>query len=389
MKKKTILFVHQSADLYGSDKALLYLVQKLNKNLFSPIVVLPREGLLSVELKKLNIKVIITPVLNIHKKMFNFKELISFPFNFLKSIFKLNKELKGVKIDIVQSNTVVVILGFVYARLKGIKHFWHIHEVLENPKIAVKVFSRLVKVFSDFTIFNSKTTQESFCKIQPKIKRKSVVIYNGLDREVEITTNKEIEELKKSLTFNSSDILLGLVGRINENKGHALLLNAFKELEKKQSNAKLLFIGSTVKGKEDVLETLEKQIETLNLSAKVKIINFQTEIWKFWDIIDIAVVPSTIPESFGLVALEAMLSKKPVIASNLGALKEVVEDNKTGLLFNVENVESLTIKMNLLLNDASLRNKYSTEGFLRAKKIFTLEKYVNQFELNYLKDSTI
>lgn len=386
MAKKTILFVHQSSDLYGSDKALLLLVQKLNKNFFTPIIVLPKKGPLVDELKKNNIKVIITPVLNIHKKMFNFKELFLFPIHLIKSIFKLNKELKEVKIDIVQSNTVVVTLGFIYAKLKGVKHFWHIHEVLESPKIAVTVFSWLVHVFSDFTIFNSIATKESFCEKQPSIRQKSIVIYNGLERKEEIISHLEKEKLKKMFLFDSNDVILGLVGRINENKGHAIVLESLKKIKNSETNIKLLFIGSTVNGKEYVLKEVENQIKELNLEQKVTIIPFQKDIWKYWDIIDIALVPSTIPESFGLVALEAMLSKKPVIATNLGALKEVVEENKTGILFNLDEEESLENSINLLINNKSLRVKLGEAGFLRANQLFTLDKYISQFEKNYLSN---
>ena len=157
--------------------------------------------------------------------MFNFKELFLFPIHLIKSIFKLNKELKDIKIDIIQSNTVVVILGFLYAKLKGIKHFWNIHEILESPKIAVIFFSWLVNSFSDFIIFNSLATKESFCKQQPKVEKKSIVIYNGIERDEKIKTNLEIEVIKKSVSFNSNDIILGLIGRINQNKGHSILLN--------------------------------------------------------------------------------------------------------------------------------------------------------------------
>ena len=386
MNKKTILFVHQSSDLYGSDKTLLILVNKLNKNFFRPIVVLPRKGPLLDELKKQNIKIIITPVINIHKRMFNLKELFFLPFNLIKSIHKLHKELKGIKIDIVQSNTVVVTLGFVYARLKKIKHFWHIHEVLESPKIAVIVFSWLVKVFSDFTIFNSISTQKSYCKRFPVIKEKSVIIYNGLDRELETTSKIEQYKLKENLEYNSNDVILGLVGRINVNKGHILLLNSFNEILKKQPNIKLLFIGSVVKGKEQVLEILKKQIVKLGLEGKVKILPFQKQIWKFWDIIDIAVVPSTVPESFGLVALEAMLACKPVIASNLGALKEVVKNNTTGFLFDINDKKDFEKKIQILLENKELREEYGIAGYSRAKKTFNIEKYIYQFEQKYLED---
>jgi glycosyltransferase involved in cell wall biosynthesis len=384
--KKTILFVHQSSDLYGSDKALLLLVNKLDKNLFTAIIVLPRKGLLYDEFIKNNLRVIITPVLHIHKRIFITKELFLFPFNFIKSIIKLNKELKGEKIDIIQSNTVVVTLGFLYAKINKISHFWHIHEVLDRPKIAVIIFSWFVKYFSDFTVFNSYTTQESFCNKQPRIRKNSVVIYNGIEREEKIKDASEINELKKSLSISINDIILGLVGRINENKGHSILLKSLKEIKSKHPAVKLIFIGSTVKGKEYVLEKIKNQIEELGLEKNVIIIPFQKNIWKFWDIIDIAIVPSTIPESFGLVALEAMLSKKSVIASNLGALKEVVEEHKTGLLFNVNEVESLTKSINLLIENKMLRLKYGEAGFERAKSIFTLEKYINQFEKIYLNN---
>lgn len=381
--KKTILFIHQSSDLYGSDKALLVLVKKLNKDLFLPIVVLPKNGLLYDELIREKIRVIITPVINIHKKMFNFKGLFFLPFILIKSILKLRRELKNTKIDIVQSNTVVVTLGFIYAKLMGIKHYWHIHEVMDKPKIAVKIFPALVNRFSDLTIFNSETTKESFCSVKPKIKEKSVIIYNGIDREKEKLSQKDLSELRKSLGFDESDIILGLVGRINKDKGHLLLLESFRKIVDKTDNVKLLFIGSSVEGKEKIFNKIENKIKYLSLENNVIIIPFQIDIWKFWDIIDIAITPSTIKESFCLVALEAMLSEKPVIASDLGALKEVVINNETGFLFDVNSAESLEEKIITLIENKSLRLEFGLKGKQRALSKFTLEKYINQFEKIY------
>lgn len=383
MSKKTILYIHQSSDLYGSDKMLLHLIKKLDKKLFTPIVVIPRKGLLLDELEKHNIKVIVTPVLNIHKKMFNLKELLGLPFKLVKSIIKLNKELKGIKIDIIQSNTVVVTLGFIYSRLKGIQHFWHIHEVVDQPKLAASIFPRLVNRYSDLTIFNSKATKESFCKKKPSISSKSIVIYNGLNRDSELTPENEVHLRKQKLQLNKKDIVIGLVGRINKNKGHLILLEAFKLIADEIDNVKLLFVGSSVKGQEILSENLRLEIENVNLSDKVQIISYQKNIWEIWDIIDIAVVPSTIKESFGLVALEAMLSKKPVIASDLGALKEVVEDNVTGFLFKPASVLDLKNKISKLIDDKDLRREFGKNGEKRALDLFALEKYVTQFENIY------
>ena len=87
--KKTILFFHQSSDLYGSDKTLLQLVKGLNKNLYHPVVVLPSKGPLYDALFQLDIQLIVTPVLNIHKKMFTIKSLLGLPYHLVKSILKL------------------------------------------------------------------------------------------------------------------------------------------------------------------------------------------------------------------------------------------------------------------------------------------------------------
>lgn len=381
--KKTILFVHQSSDLYGSDKALLLLVKKLNKELFVPIVVLPKEGLLKEALLKENIRVIVTPVINIHKKMFNLKDLLLLPFHLIGSLIKLNKELKNIKIDIVQSNTVVVTLGFMFARLKRITHFWHIHEVMDKPKIAVKIFPKLVNRFSDFTIFNSETTKQSFCNIIPNISSKSTVIYNGVDRDQPYYSENEINDLKKTLSIEENDIILGLVGRINNDKGHLLLLENFEKIAKYRNHLKLLFVGSPVEGKEEVFDKIKNKINTLQLQEKVIIIPFQTNIWKFWDVIDIAIAPSTVKESFCLVALEAMLANRPLIASDLGALKEVVKNNETGFLININNSKDLQEKIITLVEDKNLRLNFGEKGKQRALQKFTLEKYIHQFEKIY------
>ena len=76
---KNVLFVHQSADLYGSDKTLLFLVEALKKNI-SPIVVVPEEGPLIEELRKKEIRVIISPVLKVSRQLFTSFKIFIFPF---------------------------------------------------------------------------------------------------------------------------------------------------------------------------------------------------------------------------------------------------------------------------------------------------------------------
>jgi len=88
---------------------------------------------------------------------------------------------------------------------------------------------------------------------------------------------------------------------------------------------------------------------------------------------DIVVIPSQWPEPFGIVAVEAMASGKPVIASRVGGLKEIVEDGKTGFLFDPLDVPYLEEKIVTLLDDANLRHKMGTNGEKKAQEEYDWE----------------
>ena len=384
---KNILFIHQSADLYGSDKTLLYLVETL-KDEIKPIVVLPEEGPLTEELRKINVEYYVIPVIKVSRQLFTSLKIIVFPFKMVKSIYLLRKKLRKRNIDIIHSNTLAVFLGAFYSKIYRKKHLWHVHEIIQHPKIVAKVYPLLVDWFSDFVVFNSKASAEYLFSYNEKLKIKSKVIHNGLDRSISITSRKDKFLLRNKLfqNINESSIIIGLVGRINRHKGQRLLLNAFEELKMNgNNNIYLLFIGSTIKSQEFLLEELKKLISNKRLQDFATIIDFQKDLWRFYDCIDVVVVPTTDPEPFGLVAVEGMLSKKPVIASNHGGLKEIVVHNKTGLLFEPNNKIELIKSIEILISNRDLINFFGEQGEKRAKLEFSLDRYVTNFKDLYSK----
>ncbi|AUC21320.1 hypothetical protein BTO15_04010 [Polaribacter sejongensis] len=382
---KNILFIHQSADLYGSDKTLLYLLESI-KDVANVIVVVPEEGPLTEEFKKLNIEVFIIPVIKVSRQLFTNFNVFKLPFQIYKAVSIFKKKLGNRKIDLIHSNTIAVFLGAFYSKIYNIKHIWHVHEIIQHPKMVAKAYPFLVDWFSDCVVFNSVASAEHLYKNKPKLKEKSTIIYNGLDRNVPISSKEEQMLLRNSLfkSIDKSSIVIGLVGRINRHKGQQLLLSVFNELKKNpENNIYLLFVGSTIKSQLFLLEELKDEIKNKNLENFVTIVDFQKEIWKFYDCIDIVLVPTTDIESFGLVAIEGMLSKKPVIASNHGGLKEIVIHNKTGLLFEPNNASDLKKSIESLIINQNLIELYGKEGEKRAKFDFSLEKYVNNFKALY------
>jgi hypothetical protein len=204
----TILIIHQSAELYGSDKTLLLLLKHIDKTKFYPVVVLPNEGILKDELEKENIEVVIAPVLKLSRKMFTPKNIFKFIKDIKIGISILDKLNKKHHFDIVYSNTLAVSLGMIYAKKRKIKHLWHVHEIIIRPKIIAAIYPKLLMIFSDLVVCNSIATQKNLTQRIPKLESKSIVIYNGI--EIPKGSNPD----KINLGFPVDNIVISLVGRI-------------------------------------------------------------------------------------------------------------------------------------------------------------------------------
>jgi glycosyltransferase involved in cell wall biosynthesis len=371
-----ILFIHQSADLYGSDKTLLLLLIHIDRNKFNPVVVIPLEGPLKKELEAINVEVHVAPVLKLYRNIFTPKNIIKFFSEYKKAVKFLDILNKKHHFDIVYSNTLAVLIGMIFAKKRKIRHIWHVHEIIVHPKIIANTFPKLLNNYSDTIVCNSNATLDNLIARVPKIKSKAIVIHNGIAPNGE----KTVAVSKTDFGFHTDDLIITLVGRINRLKGHKLLLDVFlKNLD--QGNIKLLFVGSPVSGQENYLHEIENIVAENNLNEKVKIVPFTKNLTSIWAITDIAVIPSTEAESFGLVAVEAMLAKKPVIASNHGGLTEIVIDGETGMLVKPNDAKQLFKALQKLIGHEGLRRQFGNNGYQRAISEFSVEKYVNSFEV--------
>ena len=378
---KTILYIHQSAELYGSDKTLNYLVGGINLNPeFKTIVILPNDGPLRHLLEKQNVRVIIFPVIKVSRSIFKPNKLIGLPFLIMKTTKKLNKLLSNEKIDIIHSNTLAVLLGAFYAKRYKIKHVWHVHEIIKKPKAVSMVYPILVRALSQKVVFNSRASRDFLCQNNTSLFQKSIVNLNGIDRNTGVTSEIEKQQIRTNVfNFSKDDIVLALVGRISKWKGQKLLLEAFSKIKEANPNLKLVFVGSAPPNQEYLVHELDQSINQLGLNNSCKIIPFQENIWSIWDSIDIGVISSTEPEPFGLVALEAMLAKKPVIAAKHGGLIEIILNDKTGYFFEPNNSDDLASTIQKLIASKSNIATLGLQGYEHAINEFSLQRHVEQF----------
>ncbi|MGL4656094.1 MAG: glycosyltransferase family 4 protein [Sarcina sp.] len=199
------------------------------------------------------------------------------------------------------------------------------------------------------------------------MKRDNVyTIFNGVD-EREFCNNTTEDErifLKKELEIDNNYINILQVGSICKRKGIDILIKACSKLNESGIKFNLILLGS---GDTEWLNGLIKEHKIKN----IKVYPFQ-DTKKFYDISDICVLASR-KEGFGLVVIEAMLNKKPVIRTNTEGAVDQINHLESGIIFEQDNYEELYYYLKKLILDKNLREEISENGFNFAKSNFTSE----------------
>jgi len=375
---KTILFVHQSADLYGSDRVLLSMVVGLDHDRFHPIVLIPCEGPLMEVLHRRGIEVHVIPLVVVGRSTFSVCGIFGLLFRILTSVISMRRLLRDRTVDVVHSNTVAVLSGAIWAWWKRVPHVWHVHEIITEPRAAVWFFAMSLQIASEKIVCVSYAVKEWIIRARPDLEKRISVIWNGT--EDKDTQGDGYPECKQPVSDSNDDVVVALVGRINRWKGQRLLVEAASKLwEQSIRNIQFLIVGSPPPGQEHFLDALNNTINSSPAHEKITVMDYREDIKCIWQSCDIAVVPSEEPEPFGLVALEAMASGKPVVASNHGGLKEIVEDGETGILIEPRNADALASAITRLSKDTILREKMGNRGKYVLQEKFSMSKFITSF----------
>jgi phosphatidylinositol alpha-mannosyltransferase len=200
------------------------------------------------------------------------------------------------------------------------------------------------------------------------------IIPNGVDVHRFNPNNEKIEWLVKD---NSKKILF--VGRIEPRKGLKYLILALNEIIKFISDVKLIVVG------DGPFKILYEQYLNKNIEDKVIFVGKvgYDELPKFYVSCDVFVSPATEKESFGIVLLEAMASKIPVIASDIEGYRQIIKDEVNGFLFENENYKNLADKIIMVLKNKNFVNKVVENAYKIVIEKYSWESVSKQIEDYY------
>ncbi len=206
------------------------------------------------------------------------------------------------------------------------------------------------------------------------------VVAQGIELERFLNNRFTGEAARNELNLPQDALIIGLVGRLDPQKGQMTLVKALPRIHKAGHKVHLLFVGEPTRGEHaDFREKLEENLRSNRLRDFAHFRPFQENPARVYAAMDVFVLGSY-SETYGLVTIEAMASGLPVIGTRSGGTQEIIDDGETGLLFNPRSHEMLAERILELLEDSSLRERLAQNSRRKAAARFSHETQVKEWE---------
>jgi glycosyltransferase involved in cell wall biosynthesis len=365
-----VLYVSPVAERGGAEVVLLNILRHHDRVRFTPMVCLLKEGSLSDEVRRLEIKSFLVPT-------GRFRHVA----NTLRTVRQIRRLLKEENVDLVFSN---MAMGHVYGGLAAlgtpVKRVWFQHTISSGQTL-----DRLAALIpADRLYVNSQASLRAVNRFRPRAKHVQLV-YPGIDALSTAAPEKRFH-FRREFGIPDDVPLVAMVGRFQRWKGQHVFIEAAAEVCRHEPKARFVVVGDTTHGLEpDYKAQIESLVTKSGLSSSVIFTGWRNDVPEILNEVDVLAHPPTAAEPFGLVVIEALLQGKPVVVSDQGGLKEIVTDGENGFLVPPGNATALAGKILLLLSDETLRVKMGGRGRELVLERFTMARMIKDMEESYLQ----
>ncbi len=361
--KRKINVVHLVEELTigGLEKILTTIVLYLNKEKYNVSVWCLREGgFFADELIKEGIDVKVLHISTSRNPL---------------NIYKLYKLLKNRKFDVIHTHAYSAgTIGRISAFLAGVPVIIsHNQNVYGHYNKYYHFMEWLLSHVTDSIICVSDMVKKFTNETQGIDTKRLVTIYNGIEN-IRSVSGEKTSDLKKELGIPVNNSVIGTVAQFSGKKGLGYLIKSASILLKHRKDVNFLLVGDgTTK------DELKYLCHNLKIENNVVFAGERSDIPEMLSLIDIFVLPS-ITEGLPLALLEAMACGKPVVATSVGGVPEIVKNGLNGILVQPKDPEALHGAMKELLNNADMREKMGHEGRMICEKGFSSRVMVDRIE---------
>ena len=374
--KKKVLYVITKSVLGGAGKYVYDLATNLPKDKFEVFVAAGGEGPLARKIGEAGIPYY--KIKNFQRDINVFKEILAY-FEILLILFKIRPDVIHVNSSkaggiVGQAALDYRFLSFNF-KLKTIftAHGWAFHEIRPWWQIfLIRIFTTLTAFYYSKIICVSEFDRLSAIKNRVAPKRKLITIHNGIDfNDYRFLEKDEARQKLNIGKLSQDEILLGTVGEFTKNKGQEYLIDAIKLLVTRYPLLVAIIIGW---GEEK--ENLSLLVTRYSLQNNVFLIDNLPHAAPYLKAFDIFALPS-VKEGLPYTLLEAGLAGLPVVATNVGGIPEIIEDQREGLLVKATDSDDLANKIEELIEKPEKRKQMADNLWHKVIREFSLEKMLN------------
>jgi len=336
--------------------------QLINKNISVDLLCYP-ESKIFYEAKRLGV-----PVISCHAKGY---------FNPFETI-KLSRKIRSGNYNLVHTHAskdlwyLVPALKFANSQIP-LFLTKHVGSFVSKKDFLHKLlYKRVTTAFAISTIIKNNLLETT-----PLVLEKIKILYDGVDTEIFSPQNANGERVREEFGIDNNKIVIGMMARFTWGKGHEEFLYAAKDLIKKHANLIFLLVGEASRGEKDYFNKIKNLVKEFKLEKHVIFTGFRKDTVDVIDAMDIFAFPSH-SEAFGIALVEAMSMAKPSVSSNANGILDIVNDGRTGLLFQNKNGDDLAMKLEVLINSPEKRNELGENARARAIKHFDIKILINQ-----------
>lgn len=350
-----ILQMVPNLDLGGVERGTVDLARALVKD-GHQVVIISNGGSLLKELKGTNIKHYTLPV---HRKSL---------FSIFSLIGLVRKIIRDEQIDLVHARSrVPAWIGYWAAKRENVPFVTTAHGFYRTH------WGSRVMGWGERVIVVSSPLKEYMEKHFRVPKEKLRLIHRGIDFDkLRLSYNpEETLRLRQQLSPEGKH-LIGLVGRLTPRKGLLFFIEALSYLKKENYPFRALIVGEVAK--KNFSKKLKEKIKKENLEEEIIFMGKRSDVSQIISILDLLVFPSIEPESFGRVVVEALALGKPVVATALGGVKDIIEDGLTGKLVLPGDRVALAKTIHWMLEHKEEADNLAQRGQKKVLAEFNLDK---------------
>jgi len=321
------------------------------------------------------------------------------PFQEMSSLLRLWRIYRRLKPDLVQHFTVKPnVYGAVAARLAGVPIVFGGVVGLGSAfapggirrsvlRTGVRAFYAVGNALSNRVTFQIDHDAQRLCGNSARGRRKALVIPGGSSVDLdafspESVSQAERAELRRQLCLSPDDLVVTMASRLLYNKGVPEFFEAAKAVMAKQQDTRFILAGERDAGSRD--SVTEKDLETWANEGSILYVGHRDDMPPLLAISDVVVLPTYYPEGIPRILIEAAAMGRPIVATTIPGVTEVVEDGVNGLLVPPRDSDALAEAITRLLDDLTLRSRYGTMGRRKATQQYddnvVAGKYLEEYQ---------